>query len=742
MAVSVNPFDESTPAYFYYESLPDDKKSTLNYQVKRYGYQNTVRNLFDTPEFISFEKNIYKTSVQDPSNPYQFGTDAYKFYQSLNEGQKESFNENPYITSPGVLGATISAAGGLEKATAISNDIIGNLPSSAPNAGTYEAWKLAHPDQPATLGDFLSIALTPFLPGISSVIGSTLAPAASAAIQNAISQAVIRGTLAEVSGGDFLQGAAAGAIGAGAGSFVTPAISEALGGGQFGNIAAGALTGGGVSELLGGDFTTGALKGGVSAGISDYQQQLRQEQFDTAMTESGLAGQTSVEDFQPPALETAAPTIQDVISQITVPTQEQAQPSINQLITQLAPYNISSDVASSSFVGPRQQFQQSITDSQFVGPGQQTSIPLEFQVAPPSIDELLAELESPQIISPPVADQTVLTQEQLQPSIDELIDELAPYEEIPEITITAPREQTVSTQEEMQPVIDDLIAELDPYEVPSTQEIVITAPREQTVLTQEEMQSSINELLTELAPYEFPEVQEIVITAPREQTVLTQEQMQPAIDELLSELAPYEVILEAIDTSTGLQTVPTQKEAQLSVDELLTELAPYVQTEPVDNSKLISTLDVLKVISPAVITAILADNATQTTTQTPEQTGFPILPIPSDWRSPTYNQAFTPSAPIDFGTPALLAGTQWQNPPQFQQGQPYNLSNLINTLNYQSVPFVQQQYQMPEQTLNVNDVVSQYRTTPTVGTRDIIGNLGGKPVSIADIISGIQSQYG
>ena len=663
------------------------------------------------------------------TNPFQSGTDTYTFFEALTPFAQQEMLKNPYALN--TAWATLKYGGGLDAALKNPQDIIYMAPSSLDiSPGSYEDYNAMHQSigartgEAGSLGSFLfkaaALGATPFIPGLGAIVGAALAPAASAAIQSAIGSALISGTLAEASGGDFLKGAVGGAVGSGASNLVAPAISEALGGGQFGNIAAGALTGGGVSELLGGDFTTGALKGGIGSAISDYQQQLRQEAFDTAMTESGLAGQTSVEGFQPPVVEAAAPTIQDVISQITVPTQEQAQPSIDQLITQLAPYNISSDVASSSFVGPRQQFQKSITDSQFVGPGQQTFIPLEFQVAPPSIDELLAELARsevlPEVISPPIADQTVLTQEQLQPSIDELIAELAPYEAIPEITITAPREQTVPTQEEMQPVIDDLIAELAPYEVPPTQEIVITAPREQTVPTQEEMQPSINELLTELAP--------------------------------------YEVIPEAIDTSAGLQTVPTQEEAQLSVNELLTELAPYevpvnevmaepdVQPEPVDNSRLISALDVLKVISPAVITALLADNASQTTTETPEQTGFPILPISGDWRSPTYNQAFTPSAPIDFGTSALLAGTQWENLPQFQQEQPYSLSNLINTLNYQSVPFVQQQYQMPEQTLNVNDVVSQYRTTPTVGTRDIIGNLGGKPVSIADIISGIQSQYG
>jgi len=123
-----------------------------------------------------------------------------------------------------------------------------------------------------------------------------------------------------------------------------------------------------------------------------------------------------------------------------------------------------------------------------------------------------------------------------------------------------------------------------------------------------------------------------------------------------------------------------------------------------------------------------------------EQTGFGIVPIPGEWQQPVYNQEFTPSAPIDFGTSALLAGTQWENPQQFEAPKEYNLTDLINTLNYQSVPFVPQQYDMPQQ-VSVADFMSQFQT-PTVGTGEIIGNLGGKPVSIADIISGIQSQYG
>jgi hypothetical protein len=104
--------------------------------------------------------------------------------------------------------------------------------------------------------------------------------------------------------------------------------------------------------------------------------------------------------------------------------------------------------------------------------------------------------------------------------------------------------------------------------------------------------------------------------------------------------------------------------------------------------------------------------------------------------------AFTPSAPIDFGSPEMLADTQFAQQPQAAAPSFYNLSDVINTLNYQSVPFVQQQYQMPDQSFSVPDILQQFQTSSNVGMDDTIGNLDGSPVTLNSIIAGIQSQYG
>jgi len=111
-----------------------------------------------------------------------------------------------------------------------------------------------------------------------------------------------------------------------------------------------------------------------------------------------------------------------------------------------------------------------------------------------------------------------------------------------------------------------------------------------------------------------------------------------------------------------------------------------------------SLYDAGKALVPIALGSLAANQVMQPST---EQTGFGIVPIPGDWRSPQYNMAFTPSAPIDFGSPQMLQGTQWENP--------NSLSNLISMLNQPNMA----QYNEP------------------------VGSIGGVPMSINDIISNL-----
>lgn len=160
------------------------------------------------------------------------------------------------------------------------------------------------------------------------------------------------------------------------------------------------------------------------------------------------------------------------------------------------------------------------------------------------------------------------------------------------------------------------------------------------------------------------------------------------------------------------------------------------ESAPANIDTELGLLNVAQELAPVVVGSLLADQVINQ--QDNQPTGFAIVPIPSDWRSPEYNQTFTPSEAIDFGD--SLGQFTRQAPtaaPSF-----YNLSDVINTLNFQSVPFVQQQMQMPQQTFEIPDILRQFQTPSSMGMDDIIGEIDGTPMSLNSIIAGIQSQYG
>jgi len=126
--------------------------------------------------------------------------------------------------------------------------------------------------------------------------------------------------------------------------------------------------------------------------------------------------------------------------------------------------------------------------------------------------------------------------------------------------------------------------------------------------------------------------------------------------------------------------------------------------------------EVIKTIAPVVVPALVA---TAVTPKTPTKTGYDIVPVPTEWKPPTAQPTtpFQPLAPIDFGTSALLKGTQFER--------------LLDP-NYGKVP-APRQYAQPSN-LSYNDLMG------------ILGSKQGMPptssLSINDVISGIQNQYG
>lgn len=141
---------------------------------------------------------------------------------------------------------------------------------------------------------------------------------------------------------------------------------------------------------------------------------------------------------------------------------------------------------------------------------------------------------------------------------------------------------------------------------------------------------------------------------------------------------------------------------------------PTTTTDTTKKDTTLTTSDIIKLIS--VVPALVAINKATTPT-TP--TGFDIVPIPTEFGNPPAPKVapFTPLTPIDFGNRNLLMGTQWEK---------------FLDPNYGQVP-EPVQYSQPSN-MSYNDLMG------------ILGSKQGMPsassLSINDIISGIQNQYG
>jgi hypothetical protein len=184
-------------------------------------------------------------------------------------------------------------------------------------------------------------------------------------------------------------------------------------------------------------------------------------------------------------------------------------------------------------------------------------------------------------------------------------------------------------------------------------------------------------------------------------------------------------------------------DVQLSLSELQS-------TNEEELNRKLAGLDVARALTPYALAA-LTKRAYDQSREDGAASGFAIVPIPTDWRSPEYNMAFTPSAPIDFGSPEMLAGTQWAAQPTVAMAQqPMDVSTLLNTLN------IQQTEQMPQfgmdqvvgnindVPMSINDIISglgQNTMQPFDMNRNF-GQLNNAPASLNSIIAGIQSQYG
>ena len=230
-------------------------------------------------------------------NPFKSGTDTYKFFEALSPFAQQEMLKNPYAVN--TAWATLKYGGGLDAALKNPEQIIYMTPSGLDISPTsYAAYEARHPsvgprELDMSFSDFLlnagALVATPFIPGIASGLGAAIAPAANTAVQAAIGNAIVQGTLAEAQGGDFLKGAALSGANSALGGYVRPELVEATGS----NALADALTKGTMAELSGGEFLQGAIQGGISGATQDAKLALADKYLDAVEPGIGYNPATS-----------------------------------------------------------------------------------------------------------------------------------------------------------------------------------------------------------------------------------------------------------------------------------------------------------------------------------------------------------------------------------------------------------------------------------------------------------------
>jgi hypothetical protein len=175
-----------------------------------------------------------------------------------------------------------------------------------------------------------------------------------------------------------------------------------------------------------------------------------------------------------------------------------------------------------------------------------------------------------------------------------------------------------------------------------------------------------------------------------------------------------------IDTATNIGSDIAKRVAAIDtgVDRM------KLPATPVDAKTAAKTgLSASDVIRAASVAATIA-GLNQASKSTGSPSGFPIVPIPSDWTSPikpTGTAAFTPLAPIDFGNKEMLRGTQWEQllSPDYGKAPAMPTSTNPSNMTFNELTRILggSTTSAPSQNLSINDVIagiqSQYGQTPT-----------------------------
>ena len=329
------------------------------------------------------------------------------------------------------------------------------------------------------------------------------------------------------------------------------------------------------------------------------------------------------------------------------------------------------------------------------------------------VNSIVASLPTTTPTTTPVAQQTITAQKPVttQDIVNTIVAGLP-------TTTTPVAQQTITAQKPatVQEVVNAITATLPtvtPTQAATIAEQVVTSNR--PVTTQEVVNAITATLPAVVAPtVTTPTVAEQVVTA--QKPITTQE----VVNAITAALPTIPAVTSPV---VAEQTITSQKPSSIT-DAVTAATIPLIQPSTpltptqVTAEKPLSDSDKIRLAQVGLTAAGLL-GAGAAASSGSGGTQFPIVPIPESWGNPpkTGVAPFTPLSPINFGDRNLLIGTQWEK---------------FLDPNYGKVP-EPVQYSQPSN-LSYNDLMG------------ILGSKQGMPpassLSINDIISGIQNQYG
>ena len=450
----------------------------------------------------------------------------------------------------------------------------------------------------------------------------------------------------------------------------------------------GALIGGGTAALTDQDVGKGALLGGAGGALSGYLSG-----SPTGLTDRGLA----IADAQQLAA-SGIPTgqISEILTTSGYPSAivDRAMNAIAPTVAATAPVAANNLVITAPSVAPSTIGNVISTIAQ-----QPTITPVvEPTVTPPVTEPVVTPVIEPTPFTGTITNQPLqnlqISTPAVVPNITDVISAIAlqptPVAQpvVTSVVEPAPTSVEITTQKPTQQVAPNVLNAVN-----TALQTNVTKPIETVQITgQSEKPKETPTIANVISAIATPSASttpppELVITGQTEKPTVKATETQPAIPLIMSPTAPTSVPPEPVKPQPEKEKEKSWTAAQL------TDLARL---------------------------GLLATTVFGTTDNGPQR--FPIVPIPANWKSPTYGTGSTSVAPtqlppIDFGNRELLRGTQWEK---------------FLDPNYGQVP-------APVQFNQPTDM-SYDRLMSILGTGRNV--LPSQALTINDVISGIQNQYG